>query len=267
LNRAAAASSLESEPLRSRDLSRARDFSHARNLSHARSPSHARNLSHARNRSHARTRRLAIAAAVLALAALAWEGSARAAESDGLYGRFDGDVTLHAGAGVAVVSGGAALAARLEALYLSTAGIYGHYTDALGQEGPLVERSIAAGLVMQPLFLARFASDWERGPARLDLFADSLALSIGAFWYTPRGGSLGGDPGLELALAFGLPLFADATGPFIDVRAALRWRPSDLHPSTAQGNIFDRGALLSITLAWHHVMAVHIVDAGDRSPR
>lgn len=210
---------------------------------------------------------LRVLTALVALVTLAWGSSAEAAEDDGLYGRFDGDLTLHAGAGVAVLSGGAALAARLETLYLSTAGIYGHYADALGQKDPSVSRSIAAGLVIQPLFLARFASDWEHGPARLDLFVDSLALSVGTFWHAPAGGSLGADPGLELAVALGLPLFADATGPFLDVRAAVRWRATDLHPSTAQGNIFDRGALLSITLAWHHVIPTHIVDAGDRVPQ
>jgi hypothetical protein len=130
-----------------------------------------------------------------------------------------------------------------------------------------VSRSIAAGLVIQPLFLARFASDWEHGPARLDLFVDSIALSVGTFWHAPRGGSLGADPGLELAVALGFPLLADATGPFLDVRAAVRWRATDLHPLTAQGDILDRGALLSITLAWHHVVPAHIVDAGDRVPQ
>lgn len=213
-----------------------------------------------------RSVRAAIALACAALASAA-SATALASERDGLYGRFDGDLELHLGAGVAVAHGGPMLAARLDALYLSTAGIYTHYADAVGADGPSVERSIAAGFLIQPLFLGRFASDLERGPARLDLFVDSFALGLGAFWHMPRGGAFEETPGLEASVGLGFPFFEDGTGPVVGVRGALRWRAVDLDNSTASGDIFEKGALLTITLAWHHIVRVHLVDAGDRLPR
>jgi hypothetical protein len=220
----------------------------------------------AKNGARTGARRLcALASAAVSVVAL--HGAALAAEDDGLYGRFDGDVTLHLGAGMALAAGGPALAARIEALYLSTAGIYGHYTDALGSEAPSVERSIAAGLRLQPFFLGRFGKDLEQGPARLDLLVDSFAFEMGAFWDALRGSSLGGDPGLELALSIELPMLEDATGPFLGVRGGLRWRATDLRSSAADSGLLDQGALLSLTLAWHHVVTGHIVDASDRLKR
>lgn len=216
----------------------------------------------------ARLQSALVAPLAVAVASLGSMSAARAAEDDGLYGRFDGDVALHVGAGAALAKGGPALAGRLEALYLSTAGLYAHYADSLGQGDVAVARSISAGVALQPLFLARFAKNWESGPARLDLFVDSLAIQLGAFWHEPRGSSFAKEPGLELALGLSFPLFEDATGPYLDARAALRWRPIDLRSSTDAGaDLFDRGALLTLSVSWHHVIATHLVDASDRSPR
>ena len=206
---------------------------------------------------------LGLFGAALALAVLA-PSPARAAEDDGVYGRFDGDLELHLGAGVAIAHGGPMLAAHLDALYLSTAGIYARYTDAVGTEGPSVERSIAAGLTLQPLFLGRYAKNWEQGPARLDLLLDSIALDLGAFWHDPREGSFTRSPGLELGLGISLPILAQASGPVVTLRGALRWRAADLSAATATGNVIERGAHLAVTLAWHHIARTHLVDAGDR---
>ncbi len=187
---------------------------------------------------------------------------ARAEGVDGLYGRFEGDLELRAHAGVAFAGGGPALAASLSAIYLSTAGVYAHYTDALSSGGPSVTRSLSAGLHLSPIFLARAAVNGEHGPAFVDLFVDSLAFEIGAFWFTPNRGTWDEHPGLEAALGAALPLIARSTGPFLGVRAALRWRPVDF-TAGAPGGIVDRGALLSITLGWHQVLRTHVVDAGD----
>lgn len=209
-----------------------------------------------------------VAPLVVAVVSLSSIPAGRAAEDDGLYGRFDGDLALHVGAGAALMKGGPALAARLEALYLSTAGVYAHYADSLAQSDAAVVRSISAGVALQPLFLARFAKNWEGGPARLDLFADSFAIHLGGFWHEPRGSTFTNEPGLELALALSFPLFAEATGPFLDARAALRWRPIDLRSSPEGGaSLFDRGALLTLSVSWHQIIATHLVDAADRSPR
>jgi len=199
----------------------------------------------------------ALAAATAALTATA---PARA-EGDGVYGRLDGDLELRAEAGAGFASGGPALAAGAAALYLNTAGVYAHYTDALGSHGADVTRSIAAGLILQPFFLARYGSDFEHGPARLDLLVDSFGLEIGSFWAAPRGFGLRAAPGLELAATLAVPLLARASGPFLAFRGALRLRQDD-----AAGAV-DRAGLLSLTLSFHQVIPIHLVDAGDRTAR
>lgn len=200
---------------------------------------------------------LALAAVTAALTATA---SARA-EGDGVYGRLDGDLELRAEAGAGFASGGPALAAGASALYLSTAGVYAHYTDALGSGGADVTRSIAAGLILQPFFLARYSSDFEHGPAILDLFVDSFGLEIGSFWAAPRGLGLRAAPGLELAATLAVPLLGRASGPFLTVRGALRLRQDDA------ASAVDRAGLLSLTLSFHQVIPIHLVDAGDRTAR
>jgi hypothetical protein len=207
-------------------------------------------------------RRLRLASGTLAAALLA-AAPARAGGSDGLYGRFDGDLELRVHAGAAFAAGGPALSASVAALYLSSAGIYAHYTDALGSDAPLVTRSVSGGVHLQPFFLARYAFDTERGPAFLDLLVDSLALELGAYWSAPRQSPWDEHPGLEVALDIALPFLPRATGPFLGVRGALRWRPVDF-VAGAPGDAIDRGAVLSITLGWHQVVLSHLVDAGDR---
>lgn len=206
--------------------------------------------------------RLGLSAATL-LAALGAAAPARAGDSDGLYGRFDGDLELRVAVGAALAGGGAALAAQVTALYLGTAGVYAHYTDALGAGGPRTTRSLATGLHFSPVFLARYASNVEHGPARADLLLDSLAFEIGPFWAEPRGAAWAKTPGLEIALGLAFPILGRATGPFVGVRGALRWRAGDFAAGMGGGDPLERGALLSLTLGWHHVVPSHLVDAGD----
>lgn len=189
-----------------------------------------------------------------------------AARADGAYGRLDGDLELRASAGAALAEGGPALAASAAVLYLGTAGVYAHYADALDRGAAPVARSFAAGVHLQPMFLGRYASDLERGPPRLDLLLDSIGLGVGAFWSAPRGRGLVDEPGLELALSIAFPVLPDATGPFLDLRGALRWRAADL-AGDGPGDLVAQGALLSLTLGWHHVVTGHVVDAGDAVER
>jgi hypothetical protein len=213
---------------------------------------------------------LAGAACAVALLATA---PARAEGGDGVYGRFDGDIELRAHVGAAFASGGPGLAASVAALYLSTAGIYVHYTDALGSAAPQVSRSLSAGLHLAPLFLGRYGINAERGPAFFDLLLDSFAFELGAVWSAPRAAAVGAaaplagstwdeHPGMEAALDLGVPLFARASGLFIGLRGALRWRPGDF-VAGVPGDAGDRGAVLSLTLGWHQVLRTHLVDAGD----
>ncbi|WP_437281910.1 hypothetical protein WME90_15545 [Sorangium sp. So ce375] len=205
-------------------------------------------------------RTLASVAALVALAA----ASTAHAEGDGAYGRLDGDVELRAGAGASFANGGPALCAQGAAAYLSTAGLYAHYTDALSADGAPVARSIASGVFIQPLFLGRYASDLERGGPWLDLFIDSVALGVGAFWEAPPGAGLAAEPGLELSLSLDVPLLDDATGPFLGLRGALRFRGPELSGDESRRDA--QRALLAVTLGWHHVLRAHLVDAGDRGP-
>jgi hypothetical protein len=208
-------------------------------------------------------------AAVVALAAagaVALAPRLAAAEDDGVYDRLSGDVDLRVGAGAAFGRGGPSLAATAAAVYLSTAGVYVHYADALGNHSADTARSIASGVHIQPIFIARYANNGERGPAHLDLFVDSFAFELGAFWSAPRGRSLADQPGVEIALGAGMPILPRSNGPWIDVRGALRWRAIDQRlPGTADA--LDRGGLLTVTLAWHQVARVHLVDAGDTIKR
>jgi hypothetical protein len=189
-------------------------------------------------------------------------GSSAFAADDGVYDRLSGDLDLRIGAGVAFGRGGPSFAATAAAVYLSTAGIYVHYADALGRDDPAVSRSIATGLHVQPVFIARYVSNAERGPPHLDLLIDSLAFEVGAFWSAQRDKSFDDEPGVEIALGAGIPILPRSNGPWIDVRGALRWRAIDQRqPGT--GDVFDRGGLLTMTLGWHQVARVHLVDAGD----
>jgi hypothetical protein len=188
---------------------------------------------------------------------------ARAEGTDGIYGRFDGDLELGVHAGAAFAAGGPALAAGITAVYLSTAGLYLHYTDDVGGAAPRVARSLATGVHLAPLFLIRGALNAERGPAFVDLFLDSIALELGAVWSDPHATKWDAEPGLEVALSVALPILGRATGPFLGLRGALRWRPADFAPE-APTSAVDRGAVLSLTLGWHQVVRTHLIDAGDR---
>ncbi|MBK9264286.1 MAG: hypothetical protein IPM54_31350 [Polyangiaceae bacterium] len=191
---------------------------------------------------------------------------AHATDDDGAYGRYDGDLDLRIGAGVAVMQEGPALAAFASAMLLSSAGVYVHYTDAF-DEGRRTPRSISTGLVIEPLFLARTAFNLQIGSGRLDLAIDSFAIGLGAYWTIPRLPTNPlNEPGLEFSLGFGLPILASATGPVLGVRAALRASPAAMSGAERFG-LVEQGAQLSFTLAWRQLAAAHLIDARDRAVR
>lgn len=215
----------------------------------------------------ARGLRSGLVAGALGLGLATAATRAHAGDDDGLYGRFEGDLDLRGGAGIGFASGGASLSLDARALYLSTAGLYFHYTDALGGDGPLLRRSLGAGVVMAPFFLARYAKDMEHGPARLDLFIDSISLQFGTFWSAPRGGDLRARPGLEVGLGVGVPLFPRASGLFLDLSGGLRFVDEDLASYGRPPGSLERIPFLSVILGWHQVVRTHLVDVGDRVPR
>jgi hypothetical protein len=159
--------------------------------------------------------------------------------ADGVYDRFDGDLDLGLGLGTELGSaGGVAPALRASAHYFSVAGVYfsGRIKTGEGSAPSL----FGAGVDLRPLFVPRWAKGYETGPALLDLTLDSLSLSVGAYWSEHASRSPDSNEGLDVQLGFGLPLLATASGPWLDVRGALRY------PNAA-----EREEALILALSWH----------------
>ncbi|MFO0589525.1 MAG: hypothetical protein U0441_18450 [Polyangiaceae bacterium] len=214
------------------------------------------------------------ARAASALAIAAWLTSSLTssfARADGEEGRLEGDLDLSAGAGVAVTDPDVtekapALVARTAATFASIAGLYAGYADTFGAPSARFARQVTAGVTVKPIFWARFSKALTTGSPRADLLIDSLILEAGAVWSAPVGGAMESQPGMELAVGFGFPILPNASGPFVELRGALRYRPIDLDGRTPS-EILDRGVLVSLSLSWHQIVNAHIVDAGDRAMR
>ena len=176
----------------------------------------------------------------VALLALTWCARAHAAEADaphvplpgydGVYGRFDGNLAVSASAGAELESGAARGSLRLAAHYLWTAGVYARYADAFGGAEQGAARVVSFGVDLRPLFLPRFARNYEQGPPLLDLTLDSLSLTAGAYFAQPRARDLGDERGFETGLGLGVPLFGAARGLWLEGRAERRF--ADRGPST-----------------------------------
>jgi len=197
-----------------------------------------------------------------------------AAGADGAYGRLDGDLGLAVAVGVSEAFPGESLAARGGALYLQSAGIFVQYDDGLGMAAQPMARSLVAGLEVRPLFLGRFASDLEQGPAVLDLWLDSWSLGLGVLhvWGGDDCGAAPDDPapervcggfGMEGSTGFELPLLPRHDGPFVGLRLALRW-PGDTGSAAVEAP--GPTTLVTLTLGYRHLLDVHLVDAADRLP-
>jgi hypothetical protein len=194
------------------------------------------------------TRALAKALGAASVALLCAK-SAPAELSDGAYGRFDGDTDLSVSAFAGTRDGaGWIVGASARALYLSTAGPYALFDAAPSGDR---DRALGIGMTLRPLFLPRWGSDLERGPAWLDLSLDSIAVDLGARWdlYPDRPRA----PGAELGLSFEVPLAGRAIGPFVGMRGALQWPKAD-------GRAIATGTL---SVSWHFTVDAHLADAGD----
>ena len=182
------------------------------------------------------------------LGSVAWARPAAAGwppppQSDGVYGRLDGDTDLSLKLGGQLGQGGWAGSVGLSAHYYSILGITADYCDSLDAESKYA-RSFSAGPEIRPLFLPRFALGLERGPAWLDLVLDSVSLGFGAYFSEAR--SAGGDTqGVWFSAGLGLPLLGHAAGPWIEARALRRL--ADLGPSGSEGH-----DALFMYLSWHH---------------
>lgn len=148
------------------------------------------------------------------------EPSDEPAQHDGVYGRFQGDLTLTIGVG-AEFDGETRGALLGRALYYHTAGLQLGYADSLGADN-VVRRLGFLGVELRPLFLPRWALDLQFDSPLLDLTVDSLALGAGAFVARLDGERNETQAGVELSLGFGVPLFAKAEGPWLEARGFLR---------------------------------------------
>ena len=168
--------------------------------------------------------------------------AAKDEQTDGVYGRFDGDLDVAVALGGELEKDAARAAARASVHYFWTAGVYASYRDALGRDDPDA-RLVSFGLDLRPLFIPRWSQGWESGPLLLDLVLDSVSLSLGAYWgrSVPEAHA---SRGLELGLGVGVPLFAQASGPWIGARGLVRW------PEPMLGG-YELSALA--TLEWHWI--------------
>lgn len=172
------------------------------------------------------------------------------ASGNGVYGRFDGDLDASLGAGAYVdvsEDGAASLTARAAALWFFTAGPYVAYAEGLSDEAD-PERRLGLGLDLRPLFLLRWNQDWQKGPALLDLTLDSLSLGLGLSLDEPRGRGFGARRAFEASLGAGVPLFAEAPGPWLEARAAVAWP-----------NLGERSVTLALMLGWHFAIVTPLV--------
>jgi hypothetical protein len=176
----------------------------------------------------------------------------RAGESDGdgAYGRFDGDLDLGLGAGAGVDSkkGQWGLGARATAHYFSIAGVYTEYSDAL-RSGDETFRALGFGVDVRPLFIPRWGLGLQRGPALADLTLDSISLGLGAEFIERDGMDFGDERAFVASLGFGLPLLANASGPWLEARGALAF-PDD----TAMR------AQALVILSWHELVLTGLVE-------
>jgi hypothetical protein len=189
------------------------------------------------------------------------------ADPEPSYGRVQGDLTLGAAAGTVLGTGGARLEGELRVRYLESAGFFASYEDgAIVGSGAQVQRLVATGLEVRPLFLVRWLTGLETQRAGFDLFVDSFGLELGAIFVQPAGGAFASRSGMQVGLGLELPLLGKATGPWVGVHGGLRWSQEALAWGAARDDA-DRSAFVALTLAWHEVVLAHVVDTGDRAPR
>ena len=184
--------------------------------------------------------------------------------TDGAYGRFDGDLDLSLSAGGALVRGASRIALTGRGFYLGTTGIYVGYDEAFTSTTDSPPRSLAFGLGLRPFFLPRWGNDLDRGPAVLDLTLDSITFDVGVLLSANERRRFEERPGIEMALGAEVPILGEASGPWIGVRGALRWRASELAGDGASPPL---APVIFLTLGWHFIVNAHIVDAGDEALR
>jgi hypothetical protein len=163
---------------------------------------------------------------------------------DGVYERFDSDLTLQIDLGPGVMRAGgtsASFVAELRARIIDAAGV----VLAL-DTSPSGPDHVFVGLELRPLWPGLFLLDHSSGYERWDLMLESLGVEIGA-GLTPLGDGLG--VGLSWGIGLEVPLILPETfaqGIWLRLGA----RHQDVHPSSAAAPNSGQDAWLAyVTLA------------------
>jgi hypothetical protein len=187
--------------------------------------------------------------------------------TDTSYGRIAGDLGVALGAGATIAARGPRAVVDLRLRYLDTAGLFVSYEDAsvFGARAQ-PERILAGGFELRPLFLARWLKGGEWALPRLDLLLDSFGIELGVALSQSIGDGFASTVGLQAGLGLEFPILPKAKGPWVGFHGGVRWsdRALEGEPIIDAG---DRSLFLSITLAYHQILPVHLVDFGDRAQR
>lgn len=70
---------------------------------------------------------------------------------------------------------------------------------------------------------------------------------------------------MQAGLGIGLPVLGRASGPWIDVHGGVRWSDGVMGGGPI-GGPSDRAVFLAVTVAFHQILAAHMVDVNDEAP-
>ncbi|MCL2823914.1 MAG: hypothetical protein FWD57_07985 [Polyangiaceae bacterium] len=177
------------------------------------------------------------------------------ASAGGSWGRIDGDSAVQADLGVGMKSTHAIAAALFAYRYLQTVGIYASILAPLETQSPY-STPISLGTEIRPLFLPRFLLGKQTNTARASMMIDSLSIRTGVT--TEINAPHSSQPGFELGLGIGIPIFNRASGPWVSATSLARFPNLSGHPSGSAEFVW----LLAI--GWQTTFHAGIVDLRDR---
>ncbi len=132
---------------------------------------------------------------------------------NGVYGRFNGDLSLRIGVGTEVSLTSQNIRPLLVGNFIAyqTVGIYAAYREGLPSDSDF-ERALSLGLTFSPLFIWRWSEDLQWGSPYWDLLVDSIGISAAIHLAQPENGNFGQLLGAEWGLTAGFPLLGRANG-------------------------------------------------------
>ncbi|GAC1579925.1 MAG: hypothetical protein NVS3B20_26300 [Polyangiales bacterium] len=102
--------------------------------------------------------------------------------------------------------------------------------------------------------------DYEVGRSFADLLLDSIGVEV-ATQLSAYTGRTVTRPGLTLGLGVEVPLSGAANGVWLRLASAVRWSAATLEGDDVTGG---RSVLLTLGIAYHHVVSTHLVDWHDQ---